>query len=53
LVFALFHQDSLGGNTCRPLDVPAFVKAHVEAFLRAYPPTVRKRAASGGVRARR
>ncbi|MEN9798353.1 MAG: hypothetical protein RL653_2049 [Pseudomonadota bacterium] len=39
VVLALFHQDSLGGSNCRPLDVPAFVRAHVEMFLRAYPPT--------------
>lgn len=43
VVLGLFHQDSLGGSHCRPLDVPAFVEAHVETFLRAYPPKRRRR----------
>jgi AcrR family transcriptional regulator len=38
VVFALLHQDSLSGSRCRPLDVPALLPAHVDAFLRAYPP---------------
>lgn len=38
VVLALLHQDSLSGASCRPLDVDAFFEAHVEAFLRAFPP---------------
>ena len=38
VVFALFHQDSLSGAQCRPLDLPRFLQAHVDAFLRAFPP---------------
>ena len=30
---ALLHQDTLGGVACRPLDLAAFVPAHVRAFL--------------------
>jgi AcrR family transcriptional regulator len=37
LVLALLHQHNLAGAACRPLDVPAFIEAHVDAFLRAYP----------------
>jgi AcrR family transcriptional regulator len=37
IVLALFHQDSLSGNTCRPLDLKAFFVQHVDMFLRAYP----------------
>ncbi|MBK7865468.1 MAG: TetR family transcriptional regulator [Archangiaceae bacterium] len=43
VVMALLHQDSLGGVACRPLDVDAFITAHVDAFLRAWPPTPRQR----------
>lgn len=39
VVFALLHQDSLSGAQCRPLDLPRFLEAHVDAFLRAFPPT--------------
>ena len=44
VVLALLHQDGLGGEACRPLDVEAFVRAHVDGFLRAYAP-----APAGGV----
>lgn len=44
VVLGLFHQDSLGGSRCRPLDLPAFTEGHVEMFLRAYRPTRRRRA---------
>ncbi len=37
LVLALLHQDNLTGTACRPLDLPVFIDAHVETFLRAYP----------------
>jgi AcrR family transcriptional regulator len=37
VVLALLHQDSLAGNTCRPLDLKAFFVEHVDMFLRAYP----------------
>lgn len=43
VVLALLHQDSLSGATCRPLDLDAFFEAHVDMFLRAYPPTSRGR----------
>lgn len=33
LFIALLHQDTLGGVACRPLDLAAFVPAHVRAFL--------------------
>lgn len=33
LFIALLHQDTLGGVACRPLDLSAFVPAHVKAFL--------------------
>lgn len=36
VVLALLHQDGLGGQACRPLDIDAFVRAHVDAFVRAY-----------------
>lgn len=43
LVMALLHQENLSGAGCRPLDVNAFIVAHVDAFLRAFP-LVRRRA---------
>ena len=36
VVLALLHQDGLGGQGCRPLDVEAFVVAQVDGFVRAY-----------------
>ena len=36
VVLALLHQDGLGGQGCRPLDVEAFVVAQVNGFVRAY-----------------
>lgn len=36
VVLALLHQHGLGGRACRPLDVDAFVRAHVDGFVRAY-----------------
>ena len=36
LMVALLHQQELGGVACRPLDVDAFVEAHVDRFLRAW-----------------
>jgi AcrR family transcriptional regulator len=44
VVFALLHQDNLSGVQCRPLDVPRFLETHVDAFLRAFPPTLAKKA---------
>ena len=44
VVLALFHQDSLSGNTCRPLELKAFFVEHVDMFLRAYPEPEVKRA---------
>ncbi len=33
LILALLHQSELSGRTCRPLDVDAFVAAHVDSFV--------------------
>lgn len=41
VLFALLHQDSLGGAACRPLDVSALVESQVDAFVRAYAATPR------------
>jgi hypothetical protein len=38
VVLALLHQQTLFGNTCRPLDVEAFMAAHVTRFVRAWAP---------------
>jgi AcrR family transcriptional regulator len=45
VVLALLHQDSLSGASCRPLDLDAFFDAHVDAFLRAWPPSGERRRA--------
>lgn len=37
-LLALLHQDALGGATCRALDVAAFMRTHVAAFVRAWGP---------------
>ncbi len=36
ILVVLLHQAELGGERCRPLDVGAFLPAHLEAFLRAW-----------------
>ena len=36
VVLAMLHQRGLGGVNCRPLDVDAFLDAHVDGFLRGY-----------------
>lgn len=36
LLLAVLHQRELGGATCRPLDLPALLEPHVEAFIRAW-----------------
>lgn len=46
VVLGLLHQDSLSGNTCRPLDLKAFFSEHVDMFLRAYPAREVKRSRS-------
>ena len=46
LVLGLLHQDNLSGDGCRPLDLDAFIDAHVDAFLRAFPPTAKGRSPS-------
>jgi AcrR family transcriptional regulator len=43
LMLALLHQDNLDGVRCRPLSMDAFIPAHVEAFLAAFPPAARAR----------
>lgn len=47
-VFGLLHQDSLGGAQCRPLDLPRFLETHVDAFLRAFPPRVKRAKSAAG-----
>lgn len=44
VVLALLHQDSLQGAACRPLDVPAMLETHVDAFLRSFGASRRARA---------
>lgn len=36
VLMACFHQFQLGGRSCRPLDLDAFVEGHVDGFLRGY-----------------
>lgn len=36
VLLACFHQFQLQGRACRPLDLDAFVEAHVNGFLRGY-----------------
>ena len=36
LFVSLLHQGPLGGRSCRPLDVPEFIRAHVEGFVGGY-----------------
>lgn len=36
VLVALLHQDGLDGAACRPLDLDAFVSAHLEFFVKAY-----------------
>jgi AcrR family transcriptional regulator len=43
LVLGLLHQDNLSGSSCRLLDVDIFIDAHVDAFLRAFPATAKRR----------
>ena len=35
-LLALLHQGELFGSLCRPLDINAFLKDHLDGFLRAY-----------------
>lgn len=35
-LLALLHQGELGGAACRPLDIDAFLRDHLEGFVRAY-----------------
>lgn len=41
VVLALIHQDALGGASCRGLDLEAFVRGHVDGFVRGYGRRVR------------
>ena len=36
VVLALLHQVDLLGSTCRPLDVEAYIKGHIQGWLRGY-----------------
>lgn len=35
-LLAVLHQRELGGATCRPLDLPCFLDAHADAFVRGW-----------------
>jgi AcrR family transcriptional regulator len=35
-LLALLHQGELGGASCRPLDIDAFLQDHLDGFLRAF-----------------
>jgi AcrR family transcriptional regulator len=50
LLVALLHQTALEGATCRPLDLRAFIREHVERFMTGY---VSKPAAGAKVRKRK
>lgn len=52
VVLALLHQDALDGQACRPLDVEAFVRAHVDGFVRAYGPPATGAATGAAAKAR-
>ncbi|MCB9763251.1 MAG: TetR/AcrR family transcriptional regulator [Alphaproteobacteria bacterium] len=39
VILALLHQRDLHGRRCRPLDVDAFIDAHVDGWLTGYGPT--------------
>lgn len=41
LLLAVLHQRELGGSRCRPLEVAALIRPHVEAFVRAWKPSAR------------
>jgi AcrR family transcriptional regulator len=36
LLLAALHQNELGGTRCRPLDLDAIVKPHLDAWMRAW-----------------
>lgn len=36
VLFALLHQEGLAGNRCRPMNIGAFIEAHVAGFVRGY-----------------
>lgn len=36
VLLALLHQQGLAGSRCRPMNITAFIDAHVEGFLRSY-----------------
>ncbi len=36
VLLALLHQDGLGGNRVRPMDVDSLIEHHVDGFLRSY-----------------
>lgn len=41
LLLALLHQQALGGNRCRPLDLPGFSRTHQECWLRGWGPVTK------------
>jgi AcrR family transcriptional regulator len=38
VLLGLFHQHQLMGRKCRPLDLKAFLEAHLDGFFRGYAP---------------
>lgn len=36
VLLALLHQQGLAGSRCRPMNITAFIEAHVEGFVRSY-----------------
>jgi AcrR family transcriptional regulator len=36
IMLALMHQDDLGGDECRTIDIDGLIQQHVDAFLRAW-----------------
>ena len=36
VILALLHQNELYGSRCRPLELEAYLDAHVDGWLRGY-----------------
>jgi AcrR family transcriptional regulator len=42
VLLALLHQEGLAGNRCRPMNITAFIEAHVAGFVRGYAAPAKK-----------
>lgn len=42
VLLALLHQEGLAGNRCRPMNIAAFIEAHVAGFVRGYAAPAKK-----------